>query len=355
MNNRQQPEILFIVDIPCWAHDYKTIQLQSMLEANYRIIKLRESEVTEVDLDRADLIVVYYWSQFRRMKDLTLSFMRNRYKILIGICSHAEFEGRRREPGLAMLRRFAHGVFCVNKLLYNEFRSLVETPIFYTPNGVDTDFYRPSAGATTAVRPRTARTEHPRHDRLPAKLRARLHFGNCLRLLRQGIARQRPHHAHSLRVGWAGSLSNHGSKQRGFYNLIVPAVYSVRGAQLVTAIREEQWRGPDEMLEFYRSLDVYVCASRNEGTPNPCLEAAACGVPLVTTRVGNMIDLIESKVNGLFVEPTISDIASQITLLRDEPQLRTILRRNILRSIQAWTWKRQAENYRQMFDAMLDN
>jgi len=39
------------------------------------------------------------------------------------------------------------------------------------------------------------------------------------------------------------------------------------------------------MVEFYRSLDVYVCASRSEGTPNPCLEAAACGLPVVTTRV----------------------------------------------------------------------
>ena len=28
------------------------------------------------------------------------------------------------------------------------------------------------------------------------------------------------------------------------------------------AVREWTWRGPDEMLAFYPSLDVYLCASR---------------------------------------------------------------------------------------------
>ena len=59
--------------------------------------------------------------------------------------------------------------------------------------------------------------------------------------------------------------------------------------QLLTAAREERWRGPEEMRDFYRSLDVYLCASRSEGAPNTCLEAAACGVPLVTTAVAEKI------------------------------------------------------------------
>jgi hypothetical protein len=42
------------------------------------------------------------------------------------------------------------------------------------------------------------------------------------------------------------------------------------GAELRLAIREEKWRGREEMLDFYHSLDVYVCASRSEGAPNPC-------------------------------------------------------------------------------------
>ena len=85
---------------------------------------------------------------------------------------------------------------------------------------------------------------------------------------------------------------------RGYEEIIVPAVTSLERVALLTAAREDKWRGPEEMREFYRSLDVYVCASRAEGTPNPCLEAAACGVPLVTTCVGNMPELVRHGVNG---------------------------------------------------------
>jgi GT2 family glycosyltransferase/glycosyltransferase involved in cell wall biosynthesis len=109
------------------------------------------------------------------------------------------------------------------------------------------------------------------------------------------------------------------------------------------------------MCDFYQSLDMYVCASRSEGTPNPCLEAAACGVPIITTRVGNMPELIQDGVNGLFVDRDVRDIAAKITLLRDNPELREKLSQAMLTAIRAWDWKIQAKNFRQMFTTVLDN
>lgn len=50
--------------------------------------------------------------------------------------------------------------------------------------------------------------------------------------------------------------------------------------------------GLEEMRDFHHSLDVYVCASKSEGIPNPCLEEVASGLPVVTTRVGGMPELI---------------------------------------------------------------
>ena len=308
MMTHQGPEVLFIVDGPNWALDFNTRGLQGASGKEYQVVKRYQAEVTETELDHADLIVVYYWLQFRHMSYLEAAFMRNRHKLLIGVCGHVGLEGERCKPGLATLRKLPRGVFVINMFLYCELQSLLGLPVVYTPMGVDTAFYHP-----------------------PPTMRV----------------------APGLRVGWAGSLSNHGPKQRGFYDLIVPAVRSVEGAQLVTAIREQKWRGPEEMRDFYHSLDVYVCASRSEGTPNPCLEAAACGVPVVTTRVGNMPELIEHGVNGFFVERDVAIIAARLTLLRDSPELRTRLGRSMLSSIQAWDWKHRAENYRRMFEAVL--
>jgi glycosyltransferase involved in cell wall biosynthesis len=154
-------------------------------------------------------------------------------------------------------------------------------------------------------------------------------------------------------VGWAGSLANHGSAHRGLHEVIEPAVSAVAGTSLVTAVREERWRTRDEMLAFYRGLDAYVCASLSEGTPNPCLEAAACGVPVVTTRVGNMPELIRDGENGFLVDRRVEDVAGKLALLRDSPALATRLARRMNEVIADWDWSVQAENYARMFDDLL--
>jgi glycosyltransferase involved in cell wall biosynthesis len=105
------------------------------------------------------------------------------------------------------------------------------------------------------------------------------------------------------------------------------------------------------MREYYQSLDVYVCASRNEGTPNPCLEAAACGVPIVTTRVGNMPELIEHGRNGFFVERDVRDIEAKLTVLRDDAGLRRAMSDAIRRSVEPWDWDHQAGNFRELYRA----
>jgi len=334
------PSVLFIVDVPNWAHDNKTQSLQRTLGDEYQIVKRFQSDVTSADLENADLILVYYWMQFDRMKHLETAFLRNRYKLLIGVCSHYEFTGEWRDPALTTLRRMARGVFVNNSFLYHELQSLVDAPVFYTPNGVDTDFYRPSLVSLPSTSRTPARNDFLTHLRQPLSS-----ISSVVKRFSEIGLRERARRS-EMRVGWAGSLTNHGPDQRGVHDLIIPAVRSVKGLDVLLAAREEKWRDPDEMLEFYRSIDIYICASSSEGTPNPCLEAAACGVPVVTTRVGNMPELIQHSINGLFIERDVSDIANKLTRLRDDSLLRAELSQSMLTSIRAWDWKHQARNYR---------
>jgi glycosyltransferase involved in cell wall biosynthesis len=57
-----------------------------------------------------------------------------------------------------------------------------------------------------------------------------------------------------------------------------------------------------EIGQLFQTLDVYIIPSRQEGGPKAVLEAMASGVPLVTTRVGQAMDLVQHDQNGWLVE-----------------------------------------------------
>lgn len=62
------------------------------------------------------------------------------------------------------------------------------------------------------------------------------------------------------------------------------------------------FRPPQQRLrELYASCDVWLCGSNVEGFHLPPLEAMACRCPVVSTRVGGPMDIIEEGVNGHLV------------------------------------------------------
>lgn len=58
----------------------------------------------------------------------------------------------------------------------------------------------------------------------------------------------------------------------------------------------------DDVPGFLRTLDQFWLTSDWEGTPNVVLEAMACGLPVVATRVGGTAEIIDDGKDGLLVE-----------------------------------------------------
>jgi glycosyltransferase involved in cell wall biosynthesis len=77
----------------------------------------------------------------------------------------------------------------------------------------------------------------------------------------------------------------------------------------------------EAVAAFLQSADVFVMPSRFEGLSNAILEAMACGLPVVATRVAGNIDLIEDGVTGLLVEPNnAAQLAAALSYLIKNPE-----------------------------------
>lgn len=57
-----------------------------------------------------------------------------------------------------------------------------------------------------------------------------------------------------------------------------------------------------DVAKLFQTLDLYMVASRQEGGPKAILESMASGVPLVTTKVGQAIDLVKHGQNAWTTE-----------------------------------------------------
>jgi glycosyltransferase involved in cell wall biosynthesis len=57
----------------------------------------------------------------------------------------------------------------------------------------------------------------------------------------------------------------------------------------------------DRLCKLYEQCDVWLCGSTSEGFGLTALEAMACRVPVVSTRVGGPVDLIRDGENGYLV------------------------------------------------------
>jgi glycosyltransferase involved in cell wall biosynthesis len=79
----------------------------------------------------------------------------------------------------------------------------------------------------------------------------------------------------------------------------------------------------DDPAPWLRAMDVFCLPSyANEGVPQALMQAMLAGVPVVTTPVGSILEVVEDGRTGLVVPPRdAAALASAIARLLDDPEL----------------------------------
>lgn len=177
--------------------------------------------------------------------------------------------------------------------------------VFYVPNGVDTDLFR------------------------------------YCDLVKKG----------GLVLGFVGS--HYSAIYKGFYDFINPAVLKAGAGVNTNFCSYSNKISQVRLVSFYKTIDVYVVASKAEGTPNPMLEAASCGRLVISNRVGNAPEFVKNGESGFLINRDVDEYVRALQYFKDNPKEIKRMGLNARKQAELWDWKIQAENYRNMFRELL--
>jgi len=165
-----------------------------------------------------------------------------------------------------------------------------------------------------------------------------------------------------LVVGWVGNskwgVNEDGIDHKGFNSIIKPAIKELQEEGYNVFLKYADSTEPhtklshDEMVGFYNSIDVYLCLSDIEGTPNTVLESMASGIAVISTCVGIVPEVfgVEQKKYMLKHRTKKALKTSILSLYNNPKELEALSKENKIR-ISNWTWGGKCE----LFDMFFSN
>jgi glycosyltransferase involved in cell wall biosynthesis len=112
-----------------------------------------------------------------------------------------------------------------------------------------------------------------------------------------------------------------------------------------------------DMTTFYPAMDIVCLTSLNEGTPVSLIEAQASGIPVISTNVGGVKDIVQANETGIIMEGRAQDeLAKHLIELHLNRSLRMKMSQNARNFVkEKFTYQRLVDDMDSLYKTLLSN
>ena len=335
-------KILFVADVREWAYDDAAKNWQRLLKSSYDIdiIYLNEYPIGKLTLDSAQTLdfikkivnKIYIDKEFNPDKSsdffknykfasdgsdniLKPAFDCNKYDGILFFYHRAHFDKRLISTPIDLSKV----AICINNDKWKDDGAEKTVKNFYTD-------VKMLVGCNSKIVSEFSKY-HPKVMRASQSINEDVFFYNRSSL---SSGRTGP----NFIMGWCGNYSNKIKNVNLVKNWCYEAGVKLRIAKNLDRKQLNIW---------YNSIDAVICASDSEGGPLMLLEAGACALPILTTRVGLANEIITNNYNGIFIDKdNKSDTIDKIKKISMDTEIRKSLGSNLRKEIlKNWTYNKR--------------
>ena len=297
--------VLLLTDVDGWAWDLKAKELKKHLPYSIDIIK--QSNFSKKLINNYDSIHSFGWMISSENSRISTAISSHNWRMA--------FLG----DAKSNIPKF-NGLSCVSRELYDIAKvEKLNKNIFLCSNGVDEQLFTPS---------------------------------------------KKTINKNKFIIGWIsqktnGSLDRRPCDMKGYQHILLPLIDRLKEYNdiefLIHTNDSSNAINHSMMPNMYNNMDLYICTSLFEGTPNGVFEAASSGIPVISTSVGCVPELIRGGHNGILLDSyknkneainTINSFIRNILFLKENRELCKIMGINNRIEIEKnWTWKKKSNQW----------